>query len=175
MLQISRDHVRQANLYIQPDLVQNNIIDITVSYDGTWHKRGHTSLYGICIVIDALKNLVVDFEVLSKYCHECSMAAKDLGEGSPEFLIWKSGHSEKCQKNFDGSSGSMEIHAAYILWNRSISDCAMRYTTILCDGDAKTPQHLNEKKVYGDNVAIEKEECVNPVAKRLGTALRNKV
>ncbi|GFT30085.1 uncharacterized protein TNCV_715461 [Trichonephila clavipes] len=77
---------------------------------------------------------------------------KDMGEASPEFQIWKSGHSEKCQKNFDGSSGSMEMHAAYILWNRSISDCAMRYTTVLCD-----------------------EECVNHVAKRLGTALRNKV
>ncbi|GFV28745.1 uncharacterized protein TNCV_3986951 [Trichonephila clavipes] len=169
------DHVRQVNLYLHPDLVQNNIIDITVSYDGTWHKRGHTSLYGIGIVIDVLTNLVVDFEVLSKYCHECSMAAKGLGEGSPEFLIWKSGHSVKCQKNFDGSSGSMEMHAAYILCNQSISDCAMRYTTILCDGDAKTHQHLNEKKVYGDDVAIEKEECVNHVAKRLGTALRNKV
>ncbi|GFS80299.1 uncharacterized protein TNCV_3447521 [Trichonephila clavipes] len=51
----------------------------------------------------------------------------------------------------------------------------MRYTTILCDGDAKTHQHLNEKKVYEDDVAIEKEECVKHVAKRLGIALRNKV
>ncbi|GFU95756.1 uncharacterized protein TNCV_4889451 [Trichonephila clavipes] len=67
------------------------------------------------------------------------------------------------------------MHAAYILWNRSISDCAMRYTTVLCNGDAKTHQHLNEKKVYGDDVVIVKEECVNHVAKRLGTALRNKV
>ncbi|GFW97186.1 uncharacterized protein TNCV_631911 [Trichonephila clavipes] len=175
MLRISREHVRQTNLYSHPDLGQNNIIDITVSYDGTWHKRGHTSLYGIGIVIDIMTSLVVDFEVLSKCCHECSMAAKDMGEASPEFQIWKSGHSEKCQKNFDGSSGSMEMHAAYILWNRSISDCTMRYTTVLCDGDAKTHQHLNEKKVYGDDVVIVKEECVKHVAKRLGTALRNKV
>ncbi|GFV39190.1 uncharacterized protein TNCV_1157751 [Trichonephila clavipes] len=175
MLRISREHVRQTNLYSHPDLGQNNIIDITVSYDGTWHKRGHTSLYGIGIVIDIMTSLVVDFEVLSKYCHEWSMAAKDMGEASPEFQIWKSGHSEKCQKNFDGPSGSMEMHAAYILWNRSISDCAMRDTTVLCDGDAKTHQHLNEKKVYGDDVVIVKEECVNHVAKRLGTALRNKV
>ncbi|GFW00554.1 uncharacterized protein TNCV_693931 [Trichonephila clavipes] len=96
MLRISREHVRQTNLYSHPDLGRNNIIDITVSYDGTWHKkRGHTSLYGIGIVIDIMTSLVVDFEVLSKYCHECSMAAKDMGEASPEFQIWKSGHSEK--------------------------------------------------------------------------------
>ncbi|GFY25507.1 uncharacterized protein TNCV_2486271 [Trichonephila clavipes] len=115
--------------------------------------RGHTSLYGIGIVIDIMTSLVVDFEVLSKYCHECSMAAKDMG--------------------------SMEMHAAYILWNRSISDCAMRYTTVLCDGDAKTHQHLNGKKcmemMSSFDVVIVKEECVNHVAKRLGTALRNKV
>ncbi|GFX09511.1 uncharacterized protein TNCV_4698971 [Trichonephila clavipes] len=105
-----------------------------------------TSLYGIGIVIDVLTNLVVDFEVI-----------------------------QKNTRKTDGSSDSMEMHAAYMLWNRSISDCAMRYTTILCDSDAKTHQHLNEKKVYGDDVAIEIEECVNHVAKRLGTALRNKV
>ncbi|GFR05226.1 hypothetical protein TNCT_252641 [Trichonephila clavata] len=51
MRQISRDHVRQANLDSHPDLVQDNIVDITVSYDRTWHKRGYTSLYGIGIVI----------------------------------------------------------------------------------------------------------------------------
>ncbi|GFS70813.1 uncharacterized protein TNCV_1232121 [Trichonephila clavipes] len=49
MLQISRDHVRQAILYLHPDLVQNNMIDITVSCDGTWHKRGHTSLDDVAI------------------------------------------------------------------------------------------------------------------------------
>ncbi|GFV06638.1 uncharacterized protein TNCV_2949601 [Trichonephila clavipes] len=158
MLQISRDHVRQAILYLHPDLVQNNVMYITASYE--WHKRGHTSLHGIGIVSDALTKLVVDFEVLSKYCHECSMAAKDLGEGSSESLIWKSGYLEKCQKNFDCSSGSMEMQAACILWNRSISDCAMRYTTILCDGDAKTHQHLNEKKRM-EMMSASKKESVS--------------
>lgn len=67
------------------------------------------------------------------------------------------------------------MNTAYILWKRSISECKMRYTTILSDGDAKTYQHLNEKKVYGKDVVIQKEECVNHVSKHLGTALRNKV
>lgn len=46
---------------------------------------------------------------------------------------------------------------------------------MLSDGDAKTHQHLNENCVYGSSILIKKEECVNHVAKRLGTALRNKV
>ena len=37
--------------------------------------------------------------------------------------------------------------------------------------DTRTFKHLTEKKVYGDEVTIEKEDCINHVAKR-GTALR---
>ena len=42
----------------------------------------------------------------------------------------------------------------------------------MSDGDARTFKHLTEKKVYGDDVTIEKEECINHVGKRMGTALR---
>ncbi|GFW07769.1 hypothetical protein TNCV_3919021 [Trichonephila clavipes] len=60
--------------------------------------------------------------------------------------------------------------------HRSISDFAMRYTTILCDDDAKTHQHLNEKKCMEMmSPSKKKSVSVNHVAKRLGTALRNKV
>ncbi|GFT32146.1 uncharacterized protein TNCV_1229361 [Trichonephila clavipes] len=60
----------------------------------------------------------------------------------------------------------MEVKAAEILWKRSIKNCGMRYVSILSDGDAKTYQHLSSLKVY---------ECINHVAKRLGTGLRNKI
>lgn len=50
MLRVSRDIVRKANLETDQSNLHEKIIDITVSYDGTWHKRGHTSLYGIGIL-----------------------------------------------------------------------------------------------------------------------------
>ncbi|GBL89892.1 hypothetical protein AVEN_178326-1 [Araneus ventricosus] len=46
---------------------------------------------------------------------------------------------------------------------------------VLSDGDSKTYQHLLELDVYGDNMIISKEECLNHVAKRFGTGLRNNV
>ncbi|KAJ4445231.1 hypothetical protein ANN_07032 [Periplaneta americana] len=46
---------------------------------------------------------------------------------------------------------------------------------MLCDGDAKTYIKLNSVKPYGKNVEIEKEECINHMGKRLGTALRGAV
>ncbi|GFS59943.1 uncharacterized protein TNCV_3957391 [Trichonephila clavipes] len=69
----------------------------------------------------------------------------------------------------------MEVKAAEILWKRSIKNCGMRYVSILSDGDAKTYQHLSSLNVYGSCIKIAKEECINHVAKRLGTGLRNKI
>ena len=62
----------------------------------------------------------------------------------------------------------MEIEAAEVIWKRS-TDISLRYTTMLSDGDSKTWHHIQELVPYG---AIEKEECVNHVSKRLRKALR---
>ncbi|KAK2185091.1 hypothetical protein NP493_246g02030 [Ridgeia piscesae] len=65
----------------------------------------------------------------------------------------------------------MEVAAAKMLWDRSL-DRGFRYTTMVSDGDSRTFKRLTEMKVYGDDVKITKEECINHVAKRMGTALR---
>ncbi|GFT24546.1 uncharacterized protein TNCV_3253511 [Trichonephila clavipes] len=87
----------------------------------------------------------------------------------------KKGHADECDKNFDGTSGAMEMHASLIMWRRSISDCQMRFVSMLSDGDSKTFQFLSDNKIYVSDIKIEKEECLNHTAKRLGTSLRNKV
>ncbi|KAK7863479.1 hypothetical protein R5R35_010515 [Gryllus longicercus] len=69
----------------------------------------------------------------------------------------------------------MEVFAADILWKRSVAKCGMRYSTVLSDGDAKTFIHLVKEAVYGNDVQIEKEECINHIAKRMGIGLRNLV
>ena len=61
--------------------------------------------------------------------------------------------------------------AAEILWNRSLEK-GFLYTTMVSDGDARTFKHLCELNVYGEDVSLTKEECINHVVKRLGTALR---
>ncbi|GFY11023.1 hypothetical protein TNCV_2201311 [Trichonephila clavipes] len=40
------------------------------------------------------------------------------------------------------------------------------------DGDTKTYMSLLEKKPYGDNIEIEKIECVGHIQKRMGSRLR---
>ncbi|GFV76829.1 uncharacterized protein TNCV_4730491 [Trichonephila clavipes] len=150
------------------------ITDLSVSFDGTWLTRGHTSVIGVGCVIDMLTGYVVDFEVMSKVCRHCSVAKNKLGQSSAEFSIWYEGHKSECDINHLGSSTSMEMEAALTLWKRSTS-LGFRYITVLSDGDCKTFNYLCEKKVYGPDIVIKKEECINHVSKRLGTALRSTV
>ena len=67
----------------------------------------------------------------------------------------------------------MEMTAALRLWKRS-TEAGFRYTTLLSDGDSKTFFHLQNNKVYGDT-SLRKQECINHLQKRVGTALRNLV
>ena len=70
MLVRSAEAVREAYADTDPHLREainrgeNPIIDISVSFDGTWQKRGFTSLYGVGICIDVLTGYVVDYVVL---------------------------------------------------------------------------------------------------------------
>lgn len=67
----------------------------------------------------------------------------------------------------------MEMNIAETLWKRSVETCHMRYTTKISDGDSKAHVLLQNMQVYGPDVAISKEECLNHIAKRMGTGLRN--
>lgn len=47
----------------------NPMTDISVSGDGTWKKRGFSSLFGITTLIGKYTSKVVDLVVKSSYCH----------------------------------------------------------------------------------------------------------
>ncbi|GFT90534.1 uncharacterized protein TNCV_1663801 [Trichonephila clavipes] len=98
-----------------------------------------------------------------------------MGVDSAEFHIWQKGHADEWDKNFDGTSGAMEMHAALIMWRRSISDCKMRFVSMLSDGDSKTFQFLSDNKIYGSDIKIEKERVPESYCKEASTSLRNKV
>ncbi|GFV10530.1 uncharacterized protein TNCV_2584241 [Trichonephila clavipes] len=106
------------------------IVDIGVSFDGSWLTRGHTSNIGVGCVIDLLTGFVIDYEVMSKRCGECEQTKFALEEDSAEFRIWYEGHQNVCSATHVGSSGAMEVNAAIKLWERSES-IGFRYTTLL--------------------------------------------
>lgn len=160
---VSAESVRK----LYSELSLDNPGNIAVSYDGSWMTRGHSSHIGVGAVIELFSGLVLDYVVLSNFCAGCERGPK---AHDPHYEEWKASHV--CQKNTDKKSGEMEVEAGLILFRRSWEKHHLRYTTVLSDGDSRTFLALKEAEVYG-YIDIQKEECVNHVQKRMGTALRN--
>ena len=98
----SRQAVRQVYLEVDPSRNPDELLDIMVSFEGTWQKRGFTSLYGVG-VIDIMTGLIVDYHLLSKYCHACT---KKSIMSDHNFHVWKATHD--CCQNHKEPSKKME-------------------------------------------------------------------
>ena len=127
-------------------------------------------MYGIATVIDICTGLVIDYVVLSKYCHACTIKESELGVDSAEFNTWYDNHNDDCAINYVGSSNAMEMEAASRLWSHS-EVLGLSYAGFLSDGDSKAFKAVSDLNIY--NEPIVKEECVNHVHKRMSTALRH--
>ena len=51
-------------------------LDVSVSFDGSWHRRGRCSHTGIATVIEVFSGLILDFITLSNYCLACELGQK---------------------------------------------------------------------------------------------------
>ena len=88
----------------------------TVSFDGTWQKRGHASMQGMAALINVVTGLVVDYEVL--FCCSCKKA--QLGADSHAFTAWYGEHQDDYFINYHGSLNTMEVEAAKCLLGQSV-------------------------------------------------------
>ena len=84
------------------------VADSDVSLDGTWQKRGHSSVNGVVTAISKETGKCVDVAVLSKDCKACQYWSRK--KGTVAFNIWQAGHN--CLINNTKSSGSMEAAGA---------------------------------------------------------------
>ena len=109
---------------------------ICVSYDGTWMKRGFTSQYGVGVAIDILTCLVIDYEVMSLYCHGC--IDNKTWTGARERLAWEEAHAPDCCIKYAGSSKATETEVAKRIWSRSVDKYKLRYTEMLSNSDSTT-------------------------------------
>ena len=61
--------------YYEEDLniprYEDGLLDVDVSYGGTWMTHGHSSKMSAKFVIEADTGLILDHECLGKYCHVC--------------------------------------------------------------------------------------------------------
>lgn len=90
------------------DPSDDGILDVDVSFDGSWLTRGHTSQVGVGSVIEVYTGFVLDIEVLSNYCHTCARLLTSKKDGKISDTEYNERiEKHKCGKNFTGKSGAM--------------------------------------------------------------------
>lgn len=66
------EEMKAAAALLRKDATEGDVLDVKVTVDATWQRRGHQSLYGVVVVASWETGQVLDIEVLSKYCRECA-------------------------------------------------------------------------------------------------------
>ena len=102
-----------------------SVIDIIVTCDGTWSKRGFTATHGVVLVIAWETGQVIDYEILSKCCTACSRMKTKLGEDFAAFEEWW-----ECEMSHHGSSPAIECTGALASWRRLEETRFLRYTEV---------------------------------------------
>ena len=153
---------------ISPEATEMDITNCQVSLDGSWQKRGHVSINGVVTVMSKENAKCLDTHVMSKKCKGCDHWEKRKAQTG--YDDWKMNHV--CQTNHTKSSGAMEAAGAVTMFKRSIEKNKLRYTSYIGDGDTSSFSEVVQSKPYGDDVEIDKKECVGHVQKRMGTRLR---
>ena len=101
--------------------------DIGVALDGTWQRRGFSSLDRIVAAIAVINGNVLDVEVMSRQCKSCLKNAP-LKDSDPEqYEIWRAGHHLTSNLNFVGSAPNMECTGAVKIVERSLQNYSLRY------------------------------------------------
>ena len=155
-----------ADLRSKSNASEDEIADTAVSCDGTWQKRGYSSLNGVKAVISMDNGKVLDIEPMTRACKACSKY-QQLKESSPEeYKIWK---EHKCPMNYSGSAANMECLGTKRIFSRSVQNRKLRYTDFYGDGDSKS--HLAVKEIYPD-ITVRQFECIGHVQKRMASRLQ---
>ena len=148
------------NLLTEKDLKsyhETGIMNITVSLDGAYQRRGRESTYCVTCCVDVWTGRSLTFAYQTK-CFECKNCN-----------IFRS----HCSRGrFHGPSGNMEIVNAEQLFSESEA-LGLRYTHYVADGDCKILPHLKKLNPYGDEWPISKEECANHLSKRAYRAFKH--
>lgn len=135
---------------------------LVVSGDGSWRKRGFSSLFGLVTLIGWSTGKVIDIIIKSKYCKACEYWKKK--SDTAEYAEWLETHANQCQINHEGSAGKMEVDAVVEMFQRSESLYEVKYGRYIGDGDSKTFKGILNAEPY-ENFTIQKKECIDHVQK----------
>ncbi|GFW93119.1 uncharacterized protein TNCV_3888601 [Trichonephila clavipes] len=98
-----------------------------VYVDGTWQRRGYSSMNRCVAALSIDNGKVVDIEIMSSYCPTCRKISKM--RRSIESETFAADHV--CHSNFQGSALKMEAVGATSIFQRSIVKRGLKYAHII--------------------------------------------
>ena len=143
--------------------------DVSVSVDGTWQKRGFSSLNGVVAAISITNGKVLDCEAMTRSWKSCMLHAPLQKSNPNEFGEWEQQHKNQCKLNYTGSAPNMETTGAVRIFERSIEKSGLRYVSYYGDGDSKSFNAI--ENVY-PGIKVKKFERTGHYQKRVGNRLR---
>uniref|UniRef100_A0ABD2XAY9 Exonuclease domain-containing protein n=1 Tax=Trichogramma kaykai TaxID=54128 RepID=A0ABD2XAY9_9HYME len=120
-----------------------NIINIIVSFEMGWSKRGkgrsYDSLNGYATIIGYLSGKIIDFKTYNRKCYSC-----DKGHDQSD---------HNCRKNYVGSAKSMEAAAGDHMINNSniLKEVGLNARVVIGDEDSSSIAKIrknNSKTIY---------------------------
>ena len=146
-----------------------------VSFDASWHRRGHFSNQGFAAAIDSSSGKVLDYALYDRVCSLCAKWDEVRKVSNPDDYaeFWEK-HRTACTSNYKGSSQAMETSAALEIWQRSIAKHQLVYGTYIGDGDSSSFRNLIKSDPYNGEVLVRKEECLGHAQKRVKKHLLKK-
>ena len=134
----------------------NETADVGVLIDGTWQRKGFTSMNGVVTAISVDSGKVLDVLILSKSCKGCVRMKPVEKSDHERYKLWKASH--KCNLNYTDSSPNMEKYGAQNIFGRSVDKHGLYCTSFYGDEDSKAFPSV--EKIYGPAKEMRKCECV---------------
>ena len=94
---------------------KDEIINTTISTDGSWQRRGFSSLNGLVTVIANDIGKCIDYRVKTKNCHVCKLWKGKKGPKADKFRKY-----HKCSLNHIGLSGMIETNCILECFESSV-------------------------------------------------------
>ena len=138
-----------------------------VSFDASWHRRGHFSNHGFAGAIDSSTGKVLDYALYDRVCSLCSKWDEDRKLQNPDdFAAFWEKHRTTSTFNLEIWNRSIATFNLEI-WNRSIAKHQLVYGTCVGDGDSSSFRNLTKSDPFKGEVLVRKEECLEHAQKRL--------
>ena len=147
-MSIAAEEIRNENT----DTISDDTVDIDISADGAWQRRGFASLNGIVTIMAVDIGKCLDYEVLTKECKACQVWSRK--KGSIEYNDSMADHD--CLINHQGSASSMEPAGILSCFQRSILKHKLRYTSYIGDGDSSSFTTVSKADPYNGTSVIKK-------------------